>query len=55
MNVKRFNMLLGKDLPSCALPVDRNVTPGEIDDSIRKITTSVVNALDKTVQKIVVR
>lgn len=52
MNVKRFNFHLHRNLPNCALPVDRNATTEEINDCIDSMTRTFKEAMDSSVPKV---
>lgn len=55
MNVKRFNSLLHRNLPNCALPVDRNATTEEINDCVESMTRTFKEAMDSSVPKVQLR
>lgn len=55
MNVKRFNSLLHRGLPNCALPVDRNATTSEINDCVESMSKTFRDAMELSVPKVKLR
>lgn len=52
MDINRFNRRLERRLEDCGLPVDRNVTTGEIDQCVGVMTTAFRDSMEETIPRI---